>query len=126
MEPTPRTPLRTHGLRPLGLPRPVAVDVDEQGVPVRVDLGMAVGPRGKRRGARTSRSALLGTAADARWTGVLDVSEVWRIGEEWWRERPIRRTYFRVVVTDGRTVTVFRDELGAFGEGSGGWFEQRY
>jgi hypothetical protein len=59
---------------------------------------------------------------------VIDVSEVWRIGEDWWREQPIRRTYFRVVVTDGRTVTVFRDELAALGasEGEGAWFEQRY
>ncbi len=47
------------------------------------------------------------------------------MGEEWWRERPIRRTYFTLVVEDGRAVTVFRDELGGL-EAGGGWFEQRY
>ena len=116
MESTTGTPVRAHGLRPLGLPRPVRVEVDERGMPLRVDLGLAVGPRGKRRVAR-----------DVRWTEVLDVGEVWRIGEEWWREQPIRRTYFRVVVEDGRGVTVFRDELAvALGGDAGGWFEQRY
>ncbi|MDA0350906.1 MAG: hypothetical protein O3A10_01690 [Chloroflexi bacterium] len=87
-------------------------------MPQRIDLGIAVGPRGKRRVAR-----------DARWIAVLDVAEVWRIGEEWWREQPIRRTYFHVVVEGGRGVTVFRDELAvALGghEAGGGWFEQHY
>jgi len=52
----------------------VRVEVNARGMPQRIDLGMAVGPRGKRRVAR-----------DARWIEVLDVAEVWRIGEEWWR-----------------------------------------
>ena len=42
--------------------------------------------------------------------------EVWRVGEEWWRERPIRRTYFQLVVQSGQTVTVsilepYRDQV---------------
>ena len=86
-------------------------------MPIRIDLGVSVGPRAKRK------------LREARWTAVLDISEAWRIGEDWWRERPIRRTYFRLIVDGGQAVTVFRDELAAAlgtAEAPGGWFEQRY
>jgi hypothetical protein len=92
--------------------------LDAHGMPLRIDL--SAGTVGPQRGR---------VAREARWTAVLDVIEVWRIGEEWWRERPIRRTYFTVVLKEGRSVTVFRDELAATlaGPGTdGGWFEQRY
>jgi hypothetical protein len=92
----------------------VRVEVDDVGMPVRVDL--ASGPAGPRK---------VRTPQEGRWVAVLDVAEVWRVGEEWWRERAIRRTYFTVVVEEGRSVTVFRDELAVLGDG-GGWFEQRY
>ena len=98
------------------------VELAATGMPLRVDLRGHSAPRGTRtpRGQRTPR--------EPRWTEVIDIAEVWRIGEEWWRERPIRRTYFTLVVEDGRSVTVFRDELNALGtsEAGGGWFEQRY
>ena len=48
------------------------------------------------------------------------VEEVWRIAEEWWREAPIERTYYRLVVAGGRTLTVFRDLEDEQ------WYEQRY
>lgn len=124
MEPSPRTPLRTHGLRPLGLPRPIRVDTDPRGMPTRIDLGVSVGPRAKRIPSSGAKRKL----RETNWTGVLDISEAWRIGEDWWRERPIRRTYFRLVVQGGQAVTVFRDELAAAlapSEANGGWFEQR-
>ncbi len=78
---------------------------------------------------RATRRSSAGRRHEARWIGVLDISEIWRVGEDWWRERPIRRTYFRLVVQDGRTVTVFHDELAATltpSEAEGAWFEQRY
>lgn len=116
MEQAAGTTLRAHGLRPLGLPRPIRVETGAHGEPLRVDLARALRPRGPR------------GAHEARWAPVIDVSEVWRVGEEWWREAPIRRTYYRLVVEDGREVTVFRDELAAAlgGSADGGWFEQRY
>ena len=65
------------------------------------------------------------------------VEEVWRIAEEWWRETPIGRTYYRIVIDGGRSLTLFHDteqshdmQQGGQGgqEGQEGqeWYEQRY
>ena len=48
------------------------------------------------------------------------VLETWRIDDEWWRERPVSRVYFSVLLADGRTVTVYRDLV------SGRWARQVY
>jgi hypothetical protein len=40
---------------------------------------------------------------------VVAVQNRWRIDDEWWRERSVSRLYFRMLVEDGRTVTVYRD-----------------
>ncbi|MGE0228198.1 MAG: hypothetical protein AB7I38_08475 [Dehalococcoidia bacterium] len=102
MEPSSGAPLRTHGLRPLNLPRPVEVDLDWQGLPERV---------------------LSGAAGALRVFAVERVQEVWRVAEAWWRLTPVRRTYYQVVVDGGRTVTLFHDDEE---HPAGGWYEQRY
>ena len=98
------------GLRPLGLPRPLRVRLDEGGEPVEVTPS----PRG-RAGRRGSRS---GTPL-----AVEGVEEVWRIAEEWWRDTPLRRTYYRVLVDGGRPLTLFHDDVAPSSED---WYEQRY
>ncbi len=89
-------------LRPLGLPRPIEVRTDGEGLPIELT--------------RTARGG------DRRTLTVEEVEEVWRIAEEWWRDTSIDRTYYCVIVDGGRPLTLFRDraDLG------GGWFEQRY
>lgn len=122
MEQTPRTPLRPHGLRPLGLPQPIHVELTPHGLPTRL---RSLSPR---------RANLTRPRASGRTVDVLDVSEIWRIAEEWWRPHPIQRTYYRLVLQDGRPLTIFHDET-APSEGNAtsedatlcaGWFEQRY
>jgi hypothetical protein len=95
--------LRTHGLRPLGLPRAIEVRVDAAGLPAEVTID-PLGPR-------------------ARTHAVERVQEVWRIAEAWWREESIRRTYFTVLVDGGRPVTLFLDEHSL---GGAQWYEQHY
>ena len=51
------------------------------------------------------------------------VEETWRIEDEWWREAPLRRAYYRVTVDGGASLTLFHDETQPPGEG---WYEQRY
>ena len=82
-------------LRPLNRPRPLRVEAGEGGTPVAVHL------------------------SNGRF-GVEEVLEVWRIDDEWWRKRPLSRTYYRLLLEDGRTVTVYRDEV------SGQWAKQGY
>ncbi len=48
------------------------------------------------------------------------VPESWRIDDEWWREQPVSRLYFRLLMEDGRTVTVYQNLV------TGRWAKQAY
>lgn len=127
MEQTPRTSTRPDGLRPLALPRPIHVQLDHHtGLPTR----LRTLPRpGLPLRAERPTNAHARPSTNARTFEVLDVSEIWRIAEEWWRDNPIQRTYYRLVLQDGRPLTIFHDETEA-SEGTSttctGWYEQRY
>jgi len=91
----PRAAGSLHRVRPLNHPRPVRVEAGEDGRPIAVHLS------GRRYGVET-------------------VLETWRIDDEWWRERPVSRVYFSLLLEDRRTVTVYRDLV------SGRWAKQAY
>jgi hypothetical protein len=55
---------------------------------------------------------------NGRWRQVVSIVDVCSLDEEWWRERPIVRMYYRVILADGRQMTVFRDML------DGAWYRQ--
>jgi hypothetical protein len=99
VEPSAGASLRAHGLRALGQPRPLRVEANAAGQPARVTLERMGAPR---------------------TFEVEEVIEVWRVSEAWWREAPVRRTYYQVTIDGGRALTLFRDEE------STQWFEQRY
>jgi hypothetical protein len=40
---------------------------------------------------------------------VAAVQERWRIDEGWWWEQPVSRMYWRLVLDDGRQVTVYQE-----------------
>jgi hypothetical protein len=65
-----------------------------------------------------ARHRLLAVRSKGRWRRVVSIEEVWSIDEEWWREKPIVRMYYRVNMEDGRQITVFRDML------DGAWYRQ--
>lgn len=46
-----------------------------------------------------------------QWQPVLKIREEWRLNDEWWT-REIARRYFRIVLANGRQLTVFRDAAG--------------
>jgi hypothetical protein len=50
---------------------------------------------------------------------VRQLQDRWRIDDEWWRERPISRLYYTLLLDDGRLLTVYHDLLAET------WFEQR-
>ncbi|HUG36582.1 MAG TPA: hypothetical protein VML54_06500 [Candidatus Limnocylindrales bacterium] len=43
----------------------------------------------------------------------------WRIDDEWWREHPISRRYFNVLLVDDTLLTIYHDET------ANAWFEQK-
>lgn len=94
---------RDGALTPLGLPRPIEVRPGPGGAPREL--------RRTRRGAR--RAPLT----------VERIVETWRIADEWWREPPLNRSYYRVVLEDGGTITLFHDDTQPPDRG---WYEQRY
>ena len=51
---------------------------------------------------------------------VAAVQDRWRIDDEWWRERPVSRLYYRLLLEDGRAVMVYRDLV------DGRWAIQAY
>ena len=55
-----------------------------------------------------------------RRIGIESVLETWRVEDEWWRERPVSRMYYRVILDDGRVVDLYRAIL------SGRWYRQSY
>ena len=99
---TKRYPSLTHGrgargegkLRPLNSPQPIEVESSEAS-PAAVRLS----------GHRFVVEA---------------VQETWRIDDEWWRERPVSRTYWRLFLANGCTIDVYRDDA------RGRWYKQAY
>jgi hypothetical protein len=107
-------------LRALGLPVPIRVRTDEDGLP----LELLVPRRGARPLAPQTHRRSPARTSDARRHAVEAIEELWRVAEEWWRERPIRRTYVRLLVDGGRPLTIYRDEVGI--DGRPAWYLQRY
>lgn len=70
-------------LRPLNLPQPVRVEVEE-GWPSFV------------------------IQREARYA-VTFIEDLWRVEEEWWRDAAVVRTYFEVLLDAGHRLTLFFD-----------------
>jgi hypothetical protein len=92
----PRTQLRQRDLRPLNAPSPLRMQTDARGHIVAV----------WRQGRLTPRT-------------ITSVQDRWRIDDEWWREHPIARIYYTLLLDDGTLLTVYHDLLANL------WFEQR-
>jgi hypothetical protein len=83
-------------LRPLNAPVPLRVQTDDRGRVVAI----------WRHGRLTPRS-------------IVAIQDRWRIDDEWWREHPVSRMYYAVVLDDGTLLTIYQDLL------NDTWFEQR-
>jgi hypothetical protein len=83
-------------LRPLNAPAPLRVQADAQGHIISI----------WRQGRLTPRTI------DA-------IQDHWRIDDEWWREHPVSRAYYELVLDDGTLLTIYHDLLTDL------WFEQR-
>jgi hypothetical protein len=59
-------------------------------------------------------------ARDGARREVTSIEDVWRVEEEWWRDAPIVRTYFEVLIDTGRRMILFFDHA------SSSWYWQRH
>ncbi len=103
---------RPAALQPLNAPQPVQVKTGPDGAPLSVQV-TGRQPAGKSGQARPR-------TAPAAWVGVAAIDDMWKILDEWWRgsEHEMRRTYYALLMEDGRRLTVFHDGM------SGGWMRQ--
>ena len=92
---TPGGAERPGALRRLNAPRKVEVRADADGEPAAV-------------------------LHNRRWLEVVDVLDRYRTDDRWWTSAPVSRTYYELLLADGRAVTVYRDLI------HGEWYEQRY
>ena len=92
----PRAPLGARALRPLSAPSALWVRASAAGYPIEVRKNRWPGPR-----------------------AVARVQDRWRIDDEWWRERPISRLYFTVLLADDTLLTLYHDLI------ADTWWEQR-
>ena len=60
-----------------------------------------------------------GRPLEVNHNAVALVREEWRVVDRWWREEPVQRRYFELVLSSGENTVVFHDG------GNGGWFIQR-
>ncbi len=81
-----RTPIRSHRLRPLNLPRSIRVELNKENLPVAITV------HGKEK-------------------KVEEIGETWRIDDEWWRDQ-IARRYVEVMLVGGGHVVVYEDLIG--------------
>jgi hypothetical protein len=51
-----------------------------------------------------------------RWRRAVSIEDLCNVDEEWWRERPIVRMYYRVTLENETQITVFRDMV------DGAWY----
>ncbi len=104
-----RTAARAGGIRPLDTPLPVHVEVDGNGQPAAIGIPKSKGAVRKKAVERVSAH---------QWRQVSEVLDSWRIDDEWWRKTPIARIYYRVIMENDRSVTIFHDLT------TGSWYRQ--
>ena len=80
-----RTAAGADRLRPLNEPRPIAVDLGRDGLPVRI-------------------------VEHGRRQQIAAIQERWVIEDEWWRE-PLRREYLTVLTASGSVRTIYTDSI---------------
>ena len=108
----PKASERADQLRPLNLPRPINVALDEDGLPAAVGelcpstpLPPCPSDNGDER-ITTTENAIAEKAVEA-------IIEIWHVDDEWWRE-PISRRCVEVILEGGKHVvdTLIRIEFG--------------
>ena len=45
------------------------------------------------------------------WKSVTGIQDIWRIDDEWWREKPISRIYYMCILKTEEAVVIFQEMM---------------
>ena len=76
--------MRNDRLKALNVPRAIAVELGDHGLPARIRDG------------------------EREWRIVEGIGDTWRLDDEWWR-RPIARRYVEVILEQGGRMVLYED-----------------
>lgn len=85
---------RADTYQPVNVPKPLQVEEDASGFPVAV---------------RMKRRQIVSSIEDR-----------WRVDDEWWRAAAISRLYYKVLLTSGLRLVLYKDLV------TGDWYQQDY
>ena len=51
---------------------------------------------------------------------VTAIEDIWRIDDEWWRDKPVSRLYYTILLTSGQRMVIYKDLV------DNGWYRQTY
>lgn len=104
----PGTVEQNPNFRSLNLPMPIEVVEDSAGRPAAIVLPRTIANRPVRSRRPAARQDHTPTPA---WLAVTSISDLWQVDDEWWRERPISRRYYQIIMQNDRRLTIFQDQL---------------
>ena len=79
--------------RSLNAPRPLEIVTDSERLPSRIKIRDI-------------------------WKSVTGIQDIWRIDDEWWREKPISRIYYMCILKTEEAVVIFQDLI------TNSWYRQ--
>jgi|GEM_PF-89780 len=115
--------VRPDQLRPLNLPQPVGVELDDAQLPTAIivactSAAWGKGEERKVKGPQPCTSAPLPRCASQEAQGanqfkttrqaVESILETWHVDDEWWRE-PVSRRYVEVILKGGKHLVLYED-----------------
>ncbi|HIK89711.1 MAG TPA: hypothetical protein EYG09_08705 [Dehalococcoidia bacterium] len=135
--------IKSGGIKPLNAPRVVHVRTNSTGSPTSIQVPPTINsPKGRRRQRRQNTSVPRRTTrpnqptahnlsekvqmappslvSDGKWMRVVEIENLWKVNDEWWRgpEEEIARLYYVVRLTNGQQLTVYLDLI------TNNWYRQ--
>jgi hypothetical protein len=102
----PKATARADQLRPLNLPQPVTVELDDAGLPSKIaDSYRRTAVPPYRPDAEECNET---TDRDPPGKAVETIIEIWHVDDEWWRD-PIARRYVEVILEGGKHMVLYED-----------------
>ena len=124
-------PKHSGGIKPLNSPRTIHIRTDSNGNPTSIQVPPAIESPRARRSARRRKntsfsmdseqgSTKAALVSDGKWMRVVDIENLWKVNDEWWRgpDDEISRLYYVLRLENGQQITIYLDLI------SNSWYRQ--